>query len=506
MSQVIRYRGGSDRRTITSSQWLSVGITAPDAVWQKSNGYELVLDDVAAAYALAQGDFEAGDPNVKFGHILKQPFIDISPSYGQQWDTVKHLAGAGLYHVHLWGDSIPLGAGTTPTDPESRRTLSMSGLIEAAIKTAYGDGGSGYLSQEFSTSTGTWTARMGFGGTEVTAAAAASRQWTNIRGTTVRIYFRNLNSPVGSFRWRIDGGAWLPVTPPVDTLPPLGIFTVEPGFQEVTGLADTPHTIDVEWVSGTVAICGVYAQRATGIVMDRIGQSGRAACHYGLGTLGRFKVGTTNGSPTVTSAAHGAFNSGHVDRYIAGPGFPSDAKITAVAADGSSCTMDKNCTATANPVFVDVVHQATYGLGVPAMVVNPSFSVGLTRAHLVIFCLGANDVASNDSTARDFRDAMSRILRAYNGGTDIAYTPDLIVVSEHNGDWFDVYSRYPEVVSQQRSMAMALGGAWFDIWGKGKRSHQYWQTAPNAFFADAIHPNNAGAVAYAEDIIELVCR
>lgn len=506
MSQVIRYRGGSDRRTITASQWLSVGITAPDAVWEKSNGFELILDDIAAAYALSQGEFEAGDPNVKFGHILSKPHVWVAPGYGQQWDTVKSLAGAGLYHVHVWGDSISSnGSGITPTDSVSRRTLGMTGLIETAVQAKYGDGGSGYLSQEYCTSTGTWTGRMGFGGSEVIASAAASRQWTAIRGTTLRLYFRNVNTPTGAFRWRVDGGAWLPVAPPVDTLPPLGITSVEPGWQEVTGLADVPHTVDVEWVSGTIAICGLYAQRATGVVFDRIGASGRAAIHYGLGSLGRIIVGTTNASATVTSAAHGVFNSSMVGRYLFGTGFLADAKINSVAADGSSAVMDRNCNATGTAT-VDLVHQLTYGLQVPQLVVEPAFSTGLTRAHLVILCLGANDVANSDATARDFRDGMSRIMKTYTMGSAINYSPDFIVMTEHQGDWFDTYFRYPEVAAQQRALAQAMGGAHIDVWGKGHRSHQYWSEEPHNFFNDTIHPNNAGHVAYAEDVIDLVCR
>jgi hypothetical protein len=503
--QNIRYRGKSDIRRITDAQWLSVGITAPTIEWTKANGYEVIIDDLAAAYCLAQGEFEAGDPNQKFGNILRSPHVEISPGFGQVWDAAKATAGSSLIHAHVIGDSMACsGSGVTPNTIDNRRNLNITGLLETQIKTKYGNGGTGYLSHEFTTATGTWTARMGFAGTEITASAAASLQWTNIFGTTVRIYFKNQQSPVGSFRWRIDGGAWLPVTPPVDTVPPLGLTQFEPGYAQVEGLADTAHTIDIEWVSGTVAINGILGFRAAGIVFSRIGQSGRALCDYDLAIRGRIVCGTTNTSTNVTSAAHGAFNSSMINMYLQGAGIAADAKITAVAADGSSCTIDKAATATAT-VTLKLCYKPTLGSLIPRLVVDPTFSVGLYRAHLLIFMIGINDY-DEGTTTLDYKASMGRWMKTYMSGTATNYSPDVVVITEHGADWFDLEYKYAATACANREMALGVGGAHYDVWGMGHRSHQYWQEEPHNYFTDSAHLNNAGYAYVATQVGELLCR
>lgn len=71
--QTVRYRGRSDVRIITAATFTAAGLSSPTVTWQKSNGYEVVLDDPVAAYVLSQGDFELGDPNTKFGDLFDVP-------------------------------------------------------------------------------------------------------------------------------------------------------------------------------------------------------------------------------------------------------------------------------------------------------------------------------------------------------------------------------------------------------------------------------------------------
>lgn len=71
--QTVRYRGRSDVRIITEAQFTAAGLSSPTVTWQKSNGYEVLLDDPVAAYTLAQGEFELGDPNTKFGDLFDVP-------------------------------------------------------------------------------------------------------------------------------------------------------------------------------------------------------------------------------------------------------------------------------------------------------------------------------------------------------------------------------------------------------------------------------------------------
>jgi lysophospholipase L1-like esterase len=427
---------------------------------------------------------------------LHKPYVVVPASWGSQWKQARTEAASRRVNVHIWSDSI----GTTGSGASNPRTTSMAGLIQSNLQTAYGNGGSGYLSHEYATKSG-WTNttdtlpdpnqidNVGFGGTFVIATSAATMSFTDIQGTTVKIFYRNTQS--GSFRWRIDGGSFT-------TVNQLGV-AFEPGVVTLNSLSDTAHSIDIEWISGTAGIFGVYGERATGIVLSRIGQSGRAASDYAQMLLQRITIGVTNGSPTITSAGIGFFNSSMVGRFLSGffAPLPHNAQITAVSS-ATSATMSGNASSTGQIEANLSVNRPSWA-NVPGDTITDN---GLPRADLVIVMLGANDPANYSRSPASWMNGVSRILKPYYSGASKDFSPDLILMIEHQGDWFDVESHWPEYTAAMASMAEGMGGALVDVFGIGHRSYKYWND--RGYFADTIHPSDLGHAAYAQPVIDLL--
>jgi lysophospholipase L1-like esterase len=421
-------------------------------------------------------------------NISGLPWTTQPDEWGKTWLPARFQARQRQVLVHAWGDSISEGAGST--DPVN---LGYFGLLGDFLRAEYGDGGSGFLPQgNATTTTGTWTAGNGFGGAAATATAAASKSWTAIRGTTMRIFFDNVG-PAGSFRYRIDGESFTTITPPVG-------FSVEPGVVERTGLADVPHTIDIEWVSGSVTLHGIQGVYPTGIITSRCAQGGKAASDYSLNEISRLTIGTTNGSATITSTAPGAFTSSLIGKFISGPNIQNGTTITATAS-ATSATMSQNATGTGSVTAI-VSYGSSDNPGVPGLTTDPFLSMGLGRADLVIIALGVNDGADLPKSSNSVRNGLGHIVKAYTGGSTFAYSPDFVFVIEHQGDWFDQEGEWPEHTTEIAAYAASIGAAVVDIWGMGRRSHQYWQDL--GLFADTIHPNDAGHVAYARPLIDLL--
>jgi lysophospholipase L1-like esterase len=418
------------------------------------------------------------------------PYLNVPPGWGLRLMRARREAETRVAQIDVWGDSI-WAQGQGASDP--RRT-SASGLLQRHVQERWGNGGSGFLSHEHAARTGTWSIgnENGFGGGGARATAAASLTWTNIEGTRVRLFYRNLNI-TGSLRARLDGGAWQDLTVPTG-------FAVEPGFFEWANQPDVPHTIEVEWVSGNVVVHGVEARRTTGVVVNRIGQNGRAGSHYSPGLLERIPLLTrTNGSANISTATGGSFRPYMTGKYLTGSGIPFEATMTVSSA--TAATISANATAT-GAITADVnLHRASWA-SAAALTVDPSFSAGLGRGDLVIIALGANDPANDSLPAEMFRDGLSRIIGQYVSGSAYDYTPDFIFVLEHFGNWFDLLSRKASMASVVRSMADAVGGVLVDVWGEGRRSYKFWND--RGLFADAIHPTDAGHAAYAEPVIGLM--
>ncbi|MEN5033803.1 SGNH/GDSL hydrolase family protein [Pseudomonas sp. TWI929] len=133
----------------------------------------------------------------------------------------------------------------------SGSTLTLNGWTfldaDAAVSMPYGAGPDGMC--QYSTSN---TATMSLG---------------EIRATDITIYFYN---GTGTFRWRVDGGAWTSVTGTG--------ATGTAGRVAISGLTDAVHTVEIDTAdnTGTVAIYGFYTTRAgiAGVEVSRMGNAG----------------------------------------------------------------------------------------------------------------------------------------------------------------------------------------------------------------------------------------
>ncbi len=424
---------------------------------------------------------------------LSTPYVHVPPGWGQRWFTARGEAGARQVKGHMWGDSI--GAGVSTTAPV---TLSTAGRIITTLQATYGDGGSGWLpAGTLATLTGTWTSGMGMGGCQVRATAAASITWTGLRGTTIRLFHRNANI-TGVFRWRIDGGEWRTVTPPT-------VFGQDPGADEVTGLSTAAHTVNVEWVSGTVDIWGVEALYSTGVSLYRFCQSGRAASDFSLGATQKLAgFGITNASAAATTASPGSFTNTMTGRYpilSAGTsGMPADATITVTSA--TAATLSANATATRSNQLITLATNPPSNSQAAQLCADPFLAAAIGRPDFVVIQLGANDPAGVYNSAETFREGLAKILRIYSGTDTVTYTPDVIFVIEHIGTWFDVESEYAAMAAVVVDVAGAANAAVVDAWGMGQRSWKHWSDL--GYFADQIHLNDAGSAVQAQPVIDIL--
>lgn len=421
---------------------------------------------------------------------LHKPFVNVPASWGTQWKEARTEAGSRRVNVHIWSDSI----GAQGLGASNRRTTSMAGLIQSNLQNTYGNGGTGYLSHEYSSNTlSGWVSNQGFGGTVVTASDTASAiSFSDITGSTLKIFYRL--GVTGSFRWRIDGGSYTTVNTTSSG--------VEPGIVEIS-TTDAAHSIDIERLSGTVGIHGVYGERATGVVLSRFGQNGRAASHYTSLVVDRVSI-TTNGTTTITTPSPGSFTANMVDKYIASPttgNLPGDIQIASVSS-ATSATLSANAAGSATFAAYLSLYPPSWS-SVSDKAVDPIFHTGtFVPADVVILMLGANDPANVDHSPATWLEGASHILKAYHKGNTRDYSPDLIVVIEHQGNWWDLGATWPSYTSVMASFAEGMGGALVDVWGIGHRSYKYWNDL--GYFADVIHPSDLGHAAYAEPIIDLL--
>jgi len=480
--------------TGAANQTLIVGSWSKSAKGSTSSIVTVTVNESAGSVAVSVVGTDAR---------FHQPFVDVAAAFGSRWFTARDEADTRQVRVHFWGGSVTDGF-PGPTLAES---TSWRGRVSAALRAAYGDGGTGYIhagsGSDLVTETGVWTASVGMGGSQHFATAAASKQWTAMRGTTIKIFYRNVTSPTGSFRYRVDGGGFTTVTPPTG-------FSQEPGVVVVSGLADTPHTVDVEWVSGTIGIHGVEATRPTGIVTANCAFGGRAMSEYGKRVERQTTIGVTNGLGTITSTAPGVFTSDMVGKYLsseaAGLSPINDHKITAVAS-ATSATIAPVATATNAALLVDLHVNPGSNAAASFRTGTPIFTEGLGRADLVIVGVCVNDIATAGATVQSFVSGLSNLLKggyasgAYNDGLH-SFSPDFVLVGEHQGAFADLLGLGPALAGQAQAVAVGVGGAYVDVWGIGKRSHDYWDDL--GYFLDAVHPTDAGSNAYAAPVIELL--
>ncbi len=406
------------------------------------------------------------------------PYTVIAPGWTSRVRAILAEAATRRVFVQVWGGSITEGTGSTDI-----RENSWAGLLRAAMCAKWGNGGTGYWALHFAqTFTGSWTARVGIAAVEWRAASAAAANFTGLRGTEIRIFFRD-TSISGAFRYRVNGGSWTTVSPPV--------LSSDPGSVTVAGLSDGPHTLDIEWVSGTVGINGIDCRRSTGIVFQRCCVGGRAASHYGQQIVRRSTIGITNTLTAITCTAPGHFTSDDVGRFLVGDaaGIPDNTQITAVAS-ATAATISAAATATNAALAVDVCRVSTFDVNAPTNTKGNIFIPGLTGGgtgcDLVIAAIGVNDAGYQDATLESFTQGMDQIL----GGAGNAHR-EVMVLSEHQAAFAD-YGQAAGVRAQGLAIALAYSGAFVDVWSQGRHSYDYWGSSGLNYFADSVHPNDNG--------------
>lgn len=204
----------------------------------------------------------------------------VGPTGGSSRLTNLQIAiDAGYSKIGCFGDSWMEGGSvgmTTGPLPNGIRTLAQ---------TEYGDAGIGFLKFQRAitdpdprvtlyATTGTWSTNATLTGhgpdlCEVTATAAATIDFT-ATFDRIEIHYRQYTTG-GSFQFRVDGGTWQVVNT-------AGAEAY--GKSAITGLSNASHTVEIDYVSGTVVLFGAeLTSGSTGCLVYRIGTSGMESKH-----------------------------------------------------------------------------------------------------------------------------------------------------------------------------------------------------------------------------------
>ena len=234
---------------------------------------------------------------VQFCSGVVYPFAGVpAPSTDPRWA----LATEGRANLTNFSASVTGGYSKIILVGDSWMDLDdIPARFRSSLQTTYGDGGGGYWTfcnslgnqdaRVTSVSrTGTWTETSNTGhgieASHVTATAAAA---INFTGTfdAITIHYRQVSGG-GDFRYRVDAGGWTTVNTAGATAY---------GTSTISGLANSSHAVNVEWVSGTVVVFGAYmTSGSTGIVVNRCG-------HTGMTTGNLAGVDGTNWTAAATS-------------------------------------------------------------------------------------------------------------------------------------------------------------------------------------------------------------
>lgn len=458
--------------------------------------------------------FVGGGANADTRRVARRP-----RNWGTHWDDAKGLAAGRVVRVDMWGDSLTVGddaSGGATANTQAQKAGwtndSYAGILARALQARYGDAGSGFYPPGLAVTTGTWTNGFGYGGPRTTAGAAASMTWERVRGTEIRLYYANA-AITGSLRYQIDGGSFTTVTPPTG-------FGIDPGVVIVTGLADTNHTVRVEWVSGTVGIHGVEGRRGTtGVRVNRFAQHGLAGSHFSPIEYRRVSATITNAATSFAIAGVGGWTQYDVGKYVGDTaGVSQIAGNTTVAsvASATSATLSAAASGSGTRDFT-LSHQPNTRAGIGQLTIgqnafNPDAGQG--QADLVVVALGVNDPSNLLFTEQTFRDGVSTLIKPYTnlgGATDPHHVPDFLFVVHHMGRWFDVAGRWPGIAQSIYDMAEGVQGLVFDAWELGRRSWLYARhdLAASSYWSGAqgdnqIHPSALGHRILGDALVDLV--
>lgn len=255
--------------------------------------------------------------------------IYVPDGWGQFWRPKRNAAAAGgKSRVIVVGESSSQGFYAS-----NLHTGGWVGAMRTQLQARYGNGGSGFFSTSRSaiklngasdaaavaawttveclaTTTGTWTLGGNLYGPGITYlyTDTASSITFKVSGTIVKIYTVSGSTTRAGYTYTIDGGA--PVT-----VADSGISAANIQVTTVTGLANADHTVTItrDGASGTLSVCGVAGENATGIVVDNNAKAGAAS--------GSFVTGANSAASTPLGAGWNGGESNPCDLliYTAGP-------------------------------------------------------------------------------------------------------------------------------------------------------------------------------------------
>jgi len=184
-----------------------------------------------------------------------------------------------------------------------------------------------------------------------------------------------------------------------------------------------------------------------------------------------------------------------------GLGITADHQITAVAS-ATSATISPVSTLTNAALLVDLHRNPGSQSAVGDRTTTPPLGSSLGRADLVIVGVGVNDMAQSGANPASMAEGLSRLLKSYMQGNTVEFSPDVVIVGEHQGAFSDLLGSGLAMAGQAAAVAAGIGGAHIDVWGIGHRSHKFWSDL--GYFLDVVHPNDAGSAAYAAPVIDLL--
>jgi len=243
---------------------------------------------------LQSGRFEAAGLRLTINELIQSAISGLQPKiptkntdgstlYSYRAKVANVLGGTGVARVFFTGDSW------TEYLEETAKPLAQ------ALYSAYGQAGQGWISMNADEGgptsnlsqllNGARLVKTGFTRLDMnpTESNALDGCAATATGTTATVAITNLKTQSltwwykdvdGTFRYRIDGGAWTVVS---------GGNTGLRKSLEITGLSDNEHSIDFDLVgnTGTIVMYGGYGTRSTsGVEFSKAGNSGSTTLQW----------------------------------------------------------------------------------------------------------------------------------------------------------------------------------------------------------------------------------
>lgn len=389
-----------------------------------------------------RSDDDPSFTGTEFDDLLR--FAKVPPAWGETWRPARQLGGSRLVRVLIIGASICAGEASS-----SPGTTSWYALLRSALQAKYGNGGTGFMSIGWRSSTdsgsgvtftGAWTDTAG-GGPPATSeggiGSISARPTTAGNGATMTFTFRGTSLDIftktdpayGRVDYNIDGAGAVQV--PLNSAVSIKTTTIN-------GLTTAQHSVVLTAAAGDSRIFGVRGRNATGVIVENVSTSGRRSQDMVF--------------PTTNFSGH-------------------------IAIQDTIAALGKN----------DLV------------------IIALAPNDIVL----GEETNIQDLMWNAYEEIHNEVVKS---GLVLAKPPDIVTLIEHIGTadtipGFGFVKRdWLQASSVVRDFSDGAGAALIDYWGAGRHSWDYWaaKTYWGAGNTDGIHPNDAGHQAYASPLIALL--